>query len=196
VAGYGIAVPVGAIAILILETALRRGFRIGFAAGAGAATADFLYATLAAGAGAALSAQLKPLAGWLGLMGGLVLIAIGAYGLWRTSRRKTATNPGDIRDLGLGATYRLFVGLTIVNPLTVVYFAALILGRSTGAIDTAWSRALFVLGAGLASLSWQTLLAGLGSIAHRHLSPRAQGILSVAGNLIVVALGIRLLLSV
>ena len=30
VAGYGIAIPVGAIAILIIELGLRRGFRAGF----------------------------------------------------------------------------------------------------------------------------------------------------------------------
>ena len=195
-AGYGIAVPVGAIAVLILETALRRGFRIGFAAGAGAATADFLYAALAALAGAALAAQLRPLAGPLRVVGGLVLVGIGAYGLWGANRRTVAPNPGGVRELGLGATYRLFVGLTVINPLTVVYFAALILGGSAGSIHTAWSRTVFVLGAGLASLSWQTLLAALGSIAHRHLSPKAQGILSAVGNLIVVALGLRLLVSV
>ena len=39
VAGYGIAIPVGAIAILIVETGLRRGFRLAAAAG--------IYATVA-----------------------------------------------------------------------------------------------------------------------------------------------------
>jgi hypothetical protein len=38
------------------------------------------------------------------------------------------------------------------------------------------------------------LLAALGSMAHRHLSARARSVLSAAGNLIVVALGVRLLL--
>jgi arginine exporter protein ArgO len=33
-AGYGIAIPVGAIAVLIMDTGMRRGFRHGFAAGA------------------------------------------------------------------------------------------------------------------------------------------------------------------
>ena len=44
VAGYGIAIPVGPIAILILELGLRRGFRIALSAGAGAASADLIYA--------------------------------------------------------------------------------------------------------------------------------------------------------
>lgn len=47
-AGLGIAVPVGAIAVLILDLGARRGFLPAFAAGSGAATADLLYASLAA----------------------------------------------------------------------------------------------------------------------------------------------------
>ena len=54
-AGYGIAIPVGAVAILIVNTALSGGFRLGFMAGAGAATADLLYAGVAVLAGVALS---------------------------------------------------------------------------------------------------------------------------------------------
>jgi threonine/homoserine/homoserine lactone efflux protein len=55
-AGLGIAIPVGAIAILIVETGLRRGFRLGAAAGAGAATVDGIYVLVAAaeGGGSAL----------------------------------------------------------------------------------------------------------------------------------------------
>ena len=33
IAGYGIAIPVGAIAILIIESALRHGIAVGFSAG-------------------------------------------------------------------------------------------------------------------------------------------------------------------
>ena len=47
IAGYGIAIPVGAISILIVNTSLRCGFGVGFMAGAGAATVDLLYASLA-----------------------------------------------------------------------------------------------------------------------------------------------------
>jgi threonine/homoserine/homoserine lactone efflux protein len=42
VAGYAIAIPVGAIAVLIIHTALTQGLRAGLAAGAGAATADLV----------------------------------------------------------------------------------------------------------------------------------------------------------
>ncbi|MFQ5398558.1 MAG: hypothetical protein ACE5E7_03075 [Anaerolineae bacterium] len=62
-AGYGIAILVGITGVLIVELALRRGFVIGFMAGAGAATADFVYEGLAAVAGEAVSSALSGM--WL-----------------------------------------------------------------------------------------------------------------------------------
>jgi hypothetical protein len=46
-AGYAIAVPVGVIAVLIIETGMMGGLRRGLAAGAGAATVDLLFCSLA-----------------------------------------------------------------------------------------------------------------------------------------------------
>ena len=58
-AGYGIAIPVGAIAILIMDVGIRRGFAPAFSAGAGAATADLLYVALAVLGGATLAATVE-----------------------------------------------------------------------------------------------------------------------------------------
>ena len=197
-AGFGIAIPVGAIGILIVDTSLRKGFPFGFMAGAGAATADLLYAGLAVIAGAALAVALAPFATSLRFASALLLLALGGYGLWRA--RETARQPGSempsLNGHGRLRTYGQFLALTLLNPLTVAYFGALILGRDTGAsFDTAGSIA-FVLGAALASLSWQTLLAGSGAAGRRYLSPRFRTYTSVAGNLVVIALGIRILLTV
>lgn len=195
IAGYGIAIPVGAVAILIVNTAIRCGFRIGFLAGAGAATADFLYAILASVAGAALTVALKPIAVPLRLLGGLVLIGIGCAGLWQGLRRsgqqeRTAESCAPLK------MYAQFVGITIINPLTVVYFTAFIIGRDAAAAGFSLAaNLLFVLGVGLSSLSWQTLLAVLGGVAGNRLSPRFQFLTTVLGNLLVVALGLRILLS-
>ena len=195
-AGYGIAVPVGAIAILIIESGLRLGFWAGFAAGAGAATADVLYALLAAAAGQALAGLLEPYAAPLRLLSAAALIVLGGWGLWSLRQTRTPQAAGASQPLeqGAGKIYARFVGLTLLNPLTIVYFSALILGGSSG--QAAWgSRAVFVLGAGLASLSWQSLLAGLGAWGHRRLPARARRLAGLAGNLIVLGLGVRLLVS-
>ncbi len=194
-AGFGIAIPVGAIAILIIENSLRRGFRFGFAAGAGAAVADLLYALLAAVAGAALAASLAPLAAELRLASAGVLVVIGGLGL-RRAYYAPRSAPEDAAPATQGRAplwvFAQFLGLTLLNPLTVTYFAALILGQGSQGLETHAARFAFVLGAGLASFSWQTFLAALGALGRSRLPPRAQQVVSIIGNLIVIALGLRL----
>jgi threonine/homoserine/homoserine lactone efflux protein len=193
IAGYGVAIPVGAIAVLVVDAGLRRGLRVGLAAGAGTATADGVYALVAAVAGAAVASLIDPVEAELRWLSVAVLVAIALRGLLGLRHEAgamavagveapRAAPGGEIR-----RTYARFLGLTIVNPTTVVYFAALILGLpSVG--DGAGERAAFVVGAFLASLSWQSLLAGLGSIAHGRLPPRSRLWTSLAGDLIVLAL--------
>lgn len=194
-AGYGIAIPVGAVAILIVNTAIRCGFSIGFMAGAGAATADLLYAVLASVAGVALTEVLEPLASPLRILGGLVLIGLASVGLWQGLKRtnhleKTAEACAPLK------MYAQFVGITVINPLTVVYFAALILGRGASAAQYSFlANTLFVVGAGLASLSWQTLLAAVGGVAGSRLSARFRLLATIFGNLVVLALAARILVT-
>jgi threonine/homoserine/homoserine lactone efflux protein len=195
-AGYGIAIPVGAVAILIVNTAIGCGFPTGFMAGAGAATADFAYALVASAAGAALAALLEPFSAPLRTVSGLVLIGLAAVGLAGV-RRAMEAEEGQVGACSPLRMYARFVGITLINPLTVVYFTAFILGRGTaGLAQTPLAMAAFVLGAGLASLSWQTLLAALGGVVGRHLTPRFRGLATVAGNLLVLGLGAHVLLGV
>ena len=83
IAGYGIAIPVGAVAILIVNMAMRCGFKIGFSAGAGAAAADVIYATIAVVTGTILVGLLAPIAPWLRIFSGLLLLGMGIWGLWK-----------------------------------------------------------------------------------------------------------------
>ena len=60
VTGFAIAIPVGAIAVLIIHTGLTRGLRVGIAAAAGAATADGIYSSIAVIAGIGVTALIAP----------------------------------------------------------------------------------------------------------------------------------------
>ena len=194
-AGYGIAVPVGAIAILIIDLGIRRGFVPALMAAAGAASADLVYASLAALAGASLAAILAPYSAWLGVASAIVLLAIGGMGLWRL--RDSAVEGLDEPEAQhrTGTIYLQFLGLTLLNPLTIAYFGALILGRSGAAPLSSTERLLFVLGAAVASFSWQVFLALISSSAGRRLSPSAQRAATIAGNLIVIGFGLRIALG-
>ena len=144
-----------------------------------------------------LAAALAPLAWWLRFTSALVLFGLGGYGLWQARRAAQSKEAKPTVNHGYGRTFGQFLGLTLLNPMTVAYFSALILGMNTGTTVTTVTtgeRAAFVAGAGVASLSWQTLLAGVGSLGHRRLSPRIQMLSSVIGNLVVIGFGARILL--
>ncbi|MGK5672671.1 LysE family transporter, partial [Micromonospora sp. URMC 106] len=132
VAGYGVAVPVGAIAVLILGLSARTSFRVGAAAALGVATADGLYAAVAALGGAAVAGLIAPVAGPLRLAAAVVLLALAGHTAWRALRPRTGPGVPAGTRRGLDTPMRAFGGvlaLTLLNPATVVYFAALVIGR-------------------------------------------------------------------
>jgi arginine exporter protein ArgO len=187
IAGYGIAIPVGAIAVLIIQVGIRSGFTVAAAAGAGAATADGLYAAVALIGGAALAAAVDGIGRPMQVTSALVLAVIGIIGLARSGRQAQPVVGAESSGSRL-KVYASFVGLTIINPATIVYFAAVIIGLGATAETRGASGALFVLGAFLASLSWQCLLAFTGAFAGRRLSPGVQRGLTIAGNLVILTL--------
>lgn len=175
---------------------MRCGFVCGFSAGAGAATADLFYAMVAAAAGSAVAAALSPWEGWFRVASALVLTIMAIWGLWAVRRRgdspREATATPTRSDLT--GTYVRFVGLTVINPMTVVYFAALVMGA--GIAGGGWVATLFfVLGAFVASLSWQTLLAAVGALGRRGLTPRLRNYTLVFGNLVILVLAGRVLVG-
>jgi arginine exporter protein ArgO len=57
------------------------------------------------------------------------------------------------------------------------------------------SRAAFVVGAFLASLSWQEVLALAGAMLHGRLTPRSQRITAIVSSFIILALAARIALG-
>ncbi|WP_145836134.1 LysE family transporter [Micromonospora echinospora] len=195
VAGYGVAVPVGAIAVLVLGLTARTSFRVGAAAALGVATADGLYAAVAALGGTVVAGLVAPVADPLRLVAAGVLLALAAHGAWRALRPRTPASTPTRR--GLDTPARAFLGvlaLTMLNPATVVYFAALVLGRSDAVAPLA--AGLFVLGAFLASASWQLFVAAGGSLVGRVLTgPRGRLVTALTSSAIIAALAVAMLLG-
>ncbi|OYX54220.1 MAG: hypothetical protein B7Y93_06990 [Micrococcales bacterium 32-70-13] len=208
IAGYAIAIPVGAIAALLITLGAQHGARIAAGGAFGAATVDGVYATIAVTAGAVIApliAQVEEPLRWLSVTVLLVLgVVLALPGLRpRSSPVAAASLEGDSggADAHRGprvrtTTFRrLFVtvgALTLVNPVTVVYFAALV-GSSTLAVDAgAAERTVFVLAAFAASLSWQLLLTTAGSLVGRVLTgPTGARVTALVGGALVIALAVR-----
>jgi threonine/homoserine/homoserine lactone efflux protein len=186
-AGYAIAIPIGPIAILILRTGVRGGFRAAAAAGAGTATADLVFATIAMLFGAAASSFVTPILPAARIVAALALALIAVRGLFAAPRpieRESVRARSD-------STYLLFLGLTLINPPTVIYFVSLAIALPEVSADLA-SRAAFVLGAFLASLSWQEVLAAAGALLHGRLGPGLQRASAIVSSVIILALAARI----
>jgi arginine exporter protein ArgO len=90
--------------------------------------------------------------------------------------------------------YLGLLGLTLLNPMTIVYFGALVLGRQSSDGLTVAGEIVFVVAAFAASASWQLLLAGSGSLVGRVLTgPRGQLATALASSALILVLAVGLL---
>lgn len=196
-AGLGIAVPVGPIAVMLVDLSTRRGFAPGLPAAIGVASADLTYAAVAAVVGLAVADTIASFADPLRATSVVVLLAIVVIRTLELVRdRERAAEPSEEGvDPAPIKTYATFLGLTLLNPVTITYFAALILGLQGDALARARDKALFVVGAFVASASWQVLLIAAGAVLHHRLSGRAQLVTGALGNLVILAFAVRLALS-
>jgi threonine/homoserine/homoserine lactone efflux protein len=166
-AGYGVAVPVGAIGALIAGLAARTGWRTGAGAALGVATADGIYAVVAVLGGAALAGLIEPISTplrWIAAMV-LALLAIKTAVASLSHRHDAArAHDADGRMSRPAGAYFALLGLTLLNPATIVYFGALVLGRRADDGLSPAGEAVWVASAFVASASWQLLIAGGGTL--------------------------------
>lgn len=199
-AGYGIAMPVGAVAAYLVALTARTSLKVGAAAALGVATADGLYALIAVVGGSALTHAIEPIAHPLRCASAVVLIALaahsGARAITQYRERRTATRT-DEATVSPARAYLGLLGMTMLNPLTIVYFAALVLGSQTTADPSRLEKAVFVLAAFAASASWQLLLAGGGAVLGRALTgDRGRLITALGSSALIAALAVQLLIPV
>jgi arginine exporter protein ArgO len=198
-AGYGVAIPVGAIAILVMGLTARTSFRVGAAAALGVAAADGLYAAVAVVGGAAVALFIEPVAEPMRWIAALILILLAGYTAvtaLRHHREPTRAARGDLRLATPGRAFAGLLALTLLNPMTIVYFAALVLGRQATDGLTVVGEAVFVLAVLAASASWQLLIAGGGTLIGRLLTGgRGRLVTALVSSLLIVLLALGLLAS-
>lgn len=90
-----------------------------------------------------------------------------------------------------GRTYLELLTLTLLNPATVIYFAALTIGLPF--LGGVAERLAFAAAAFLASFSWQCLLAAFGAALGRGSGHRLRTPTMLIGNLVIVGLGVAVL---
>jgi arginine exporter protein ArgO len=98
VAGYGIAMPLGAIGVLIVHEGVIRGWRSAAAAASGTALVDLGYVCLALAAGVAVTQRLQGWTRTIQLVGALVLVAVVIHGLLALRRTALPLGPSGAVD--------------------------------------------------------------------------------------------------
>ena len=117
--GFFLAMSIGPIAIICISKTIEKGPRLGLAVALGAATADGIYGTLAG-----LGITFLPDTSLLKIIGGGFLIYLGYKSIRKNISRKTV----DINAAAILKTYFTIVGLTIINPSTIITFVAAFAG--------------------------------------------------------------------
>lgn len=197
-AGLAVAMPVGAIGAYLLGLAARERFAVAAAAALGVASVDGAYALVASLGGAGLRTVVQSASTVLSRLAAAVLVVLAVRTLVQAFRRYRSASPATAqagRSASAGRAYLGLVGLTAVNPATVITFSAVVLGRPAGEVGPAWPAVLlFAVGAFVASAIWQLLLVGGGSVLGRLLAGRRSQLgIAVASALIMLGLAVAVL---
>jgi len=193
-AGYGVAVPVGGIAVLVVGLSARGGLRVGVAAALGVATVDGGYALVAVLGGAAVARVIQPVSGPLRWVAAVVLVGIAVRTAVVAMRARVGGPP--VMVVRPGRAYLSLVGLTALNPATIVYFAALVLGRQAAGPLGVLDGVIFVVAAFAASASWQLLLAGGGGLIGRFAdTARGRMVTALVASSVITVLAVRLVVN-
>jgi arginine exporter protein ArgO len=195
-AGFGIAIPLGAIGVLIVHEGLTRGWHSAAAAASGTALVDLCYAGLALAAGSAVARRLHGNERAIELTGAVILVAVVARGMLALRRTALPVTTDAVVTAPLAQaaplhTLRRFVALTAINPLTAVYFVVL----TTALGDTVHgglAAVAFAVGVFVSSWSWQLMLAAVGTLAGTRLPDWARTATSLAGYLVVLGYAVHL----
>ena len=174
-AGWGVAIPLGAIGVMVVDLGMRGGFRPGRRGRRRRGHRRPPLRRRGRGGGRrggrrARAARARAAARERG--GARRVVAL--LGLRMARRAHDGAGRPGARAGAAARVYARFLALTSINPTTVAYFAALIAGLPAVASASAAAKAVFVLAAGAASLSWQLVLAGAGATLHHRLPPSAR----------------------
>ena len=194
--GLSIAAPVGPIGVLTIRRTIGDGFRMGFATGLGAATADATYGMVAAFGLTAIMSVLTEHDDAIRLVGGVMLLAIGLRGILQGWSAGPVEVTAAGRVLTPAGSYAQTVGLTLANPMTIIAFIGMFagVGISSSGADVATALAL-VVGVAIGSAAWWLFLTLLVSRIRHRLSPDAIRLINLGSSAIIVAFGMAALLA-
>ncbi len=190
--GFSIAAPVGPIGVLCIRRTLTEGRLSGFVTGLGAATADGIYGAIAAFGLTFISNILIHQQGWIRLMGGFFLCYLGIKTFLTSPLKPTSS----IKNIAFSSNYASTFFLTLTNPLTVLFFTAVVAGLGVGSSKgNFFSAGILVLGIFIGSTLWWLLLSSGVGIFGEKLNVTGLRWVNRISGMVIIIFGIVALLS-
>lgn len=191
--GFSIAATVGPIAVLCINRTLHDGWKLGFATGFGAASADCIYGIVAGFGLTFISNFLLSFAVWVKVVGGIFLIYLG----WKTlTKRPPKQLTISHAQVSLFRAYFTTFFLTLTNPMTILSFMAIFAGLGIGSTNRNYFEASFLIfGIVLGSLLGQSYLIAIAIILKNKIKKYGLYWINFMSGLIIMAFGIVALYS-
>lgn len=185
-AGLMIAAPVGPVNVLCIQRSLQKGWRSGIFSGFGAALVDTLYGGIA---GFSISLVIEFLIReqfWIRLIGGILLIGIGAFYYRKPARSLKAAS----EDSSARSDFASAFLLTATNPTTILSFLAILAMLGQGQQKPLWQTSLLVGGIFCGSMSWWIVLTGGASLLRDKVDDHTMAWLNKIGGVAIAAFGV------
>jgi putative LysE/RhtB family amino acid efflux pump len=201
-AGFVVAVPIGAIGAMCLRRALQGRWVTGLITGSGAALADAILATAAMFGLSLLSHYVLENQRPVLLVGGVFLIFIGLRMIRKRHPELQADVPNVNAELRrwrvLGGAFSTGFVLTIINPATLIAFIGVFAGLGLFAQrpNSLLQNWIVIVGVFTGSMLWWGTLTRAAYAMRRHMSMEFIAVANVLLGLLVAGFGIASLLSV
>jgi threonine/homoserine/homoserine lactone efflux protein len=198
VVGFLVAAPVGPVAVLCMQRTLLDGRLVGFATGLGAALGDTVFGGLAIFSVAAVEGFLLDNRTVIQLLGGLVLIGLGARTILVRNSRKQADKvaEGSIDHVTLFHALGSAFVITIVNPITILafisIFAAIRVSETADGLLSSWTVIGGVL---LGAAAWWFLLVSIASVLRQSFTDNGLRWMNGISGAVILGFGVYALLA-
>lgn len=198
IVGFLVAAPVGPVAVLCIQRTLLDGRVVGYTSGFGAALGDTVFGGLAIFSVAAVEGFLLDNRTAIQLLGGLVLVGLGARTIMVRNSRKQADKvaKSSIDHVTLFHALGSSFVITIVNPITILafisIFAAIRVSETADGLLSSWT---VIGGVFLGAATWWFLLASIASVLRQRFTDKGLRWMNGISGVVILGFGIYALLA-
>ncbi|MDR2835067.1 MAG: LysE family translocator [Bacteroidales bacterium] len=197
--GLAASIPLGPIAILIIQRTLNKGWKFGFLSGLGAACADTFYAILAALGVTMITSYIEKYEIILRIIGSIILIIMGIKLIPIKPTKQLKKNYLKTGKKAIVSDFFSIYGLTLSNPITFFVFTAFFATfRVIDGTITNWYLGIVILLFSIffGAVSWWCALTLLVSVFRKKIRLRKMLILNRIAGILMILFAIFVIVSV